>query len=88
MSICVICGKSYKTKVTDSHLKSHKISEKKHAAMVDALPQAAWEFYWSDDEDKAPIRKIFPNPLESRGKVWKGFLTYEDWGRSRHPEWW
>ena len=42
---CVLCGKSYAKKVTDPHLKSHKVSKKKYAAAVEALPEAAWEFW-------------------------------------------
>ena len=83
-AICVICGKSYKSKVTDSHVKSHGLSVKAFEKKVKALPEAAWVEYWGDEN----LQRIFPNPLKSRGKVWKGFLTYEDWGRSRHPEWW
>ena len=47
MSRCVICGKEYARKVTTSHLKSHKISEKKYNKLAVLLSEEMWEFYWT-----------------------------------------
>jgi hypothetical protein len=81
--ICVLCGKSYKNKVTDSHIESHKITAKTFAKKVKALPAEAWAEYWANEN----LQRIFPEPLKARKKAWKGFKTMEDWGRARHPEW-
>jgi hypothetical protein len=82
--ICVLCGKSYKKKVTTAHLVSHKTTARTYKKKAAALPEAAWAEYWGNEN----LQRIFPKPLKARKKVWKGFKTFEDWGRARHPEWW
>ena len=71
---CVLCGKSYAKKVTDPHLKSHKVSKKKYAAAVEALPEAAWEFYWTHPG----LQVNFPNPASEK-KGPGGALTFKQW---------
>ena len=82
--ICVLCGKGYTKKVTVLHIKSHRHSQKRYEATAEALPAEAWDYYWANDS----VRSVFPDPIGSRSKPWKGFTTYEQWGQNRHPEWW
>jgi len=83
-AICVLCGKGYSKKVTAAHLVSHGTAAKTYEKKAKALPEEAWAYYWVNE----PVRNIFPKPLKKRKKAWKGFMTFEDWGRARHPEWW
>ena len=61
MTACVICGQGYSKKVTDAHIKSHRVSKRKYAKLAAKLPQQAWDFYWLDINDY--LRNLFPDPV-------------------------
>jgi len=79
---CVVCGKKYKRSVTAAHLKSHRISKKRYTAKQEQLTEAQWNFYWKNEK----IRAAYPDPVGEIDEPIKGFSTYGDWVRDRHPE--
>lgn len=80
---CVLCGKTYKRRVTKRHIKSHDLTKEEYQAKAEALPEAVWEFYWSHPG----LQEQFPNPLAVKAQA--GKLTFRKWVekvRNKYPE--
>lgn len=75
MSRCAVCGKEYKKAVSDSHVKTHKISRKKYAERAGVLSEELWEFYWTHPG----MQKRWPDaaaekPPEGRAHTFRSYM--------------
>jgi len=79
---CILCGRKYKRKVSDAHLKSHKISSRRYKTAKEHLTEAQWNYYWKNEK----VQAIFPDPLAELDEPVKGFSSYLAWVQDRKPE--